>query len=645
MRKQLFILFAFLSLFSQAQFPVTGLKASGKRFTVNAPNNGGSDPTPPAATTFYSHQYGDELYDYAATPAIPDDLNYKAFAVMAKTQDGYIYRYVTAKNRHWGTGWVQLHRSLDAKTWTPVAGFNSSGFGNVQVNGEYIYTGIPTIGAIGNRIIIGWNVPFTEGAGYQTGSYQWMDYAYSDNGGATWTYAGRVMSEYGDVGSSQKGIAAYGRMQAISATELIQPVYVWDYALNQFKVILHRSTNSGVTWSAGPTIISRNGEEVNETWVEPVEIGASSATTKLIAITRSEVVAGIPKWYQSYSNNGGQSWTETGTIIGTENTDNTWPIAMFRIGQTLYRIEGVRYGDYTGHRNFYTGICSMPASQYNTMNWGPVRIVTRPIAEYKGKNPQDFGYNEMQTTPADTIHSIYDESPFFRPGTDEYKRHRIIIAKALGNYRYEAYTTTSQSGALSFSTRHIDSDLMQLNDLDGGTYSAELVVNENVSVTLNGTTGSRRVFTTFSNAVISASSAGSVTGARIKVKKHSATPVGFQASGSVAVSGGVKTEIPITTIAIDTAAQKFRDVANGFTVLPYEGDYVFEVSSNTTGNIIVEVSDWGMGNSAGAIRYTQTLSANDKTLLIDGHTGHHVRVYAQQAGGGTVNCTLKITRL
>jgi hypothetical protein len=604
-------------------------------------SGGGSTPLDPAEG-YVSHQYGDEFYDYLAADSNSDDLNYKAFPVLAKTDDGYVYKYIKAANRHWGTGHGQVQRSVDGINWSTIT---PSPYGNITVGGSTIVTGVPTIGASGNRVIISYNVPLTEGAGYQTGSYQWTDYAYSDDGGSTWTYADRVMSEYGDVGSLDKGIAAYGRMVKLPSGKLLQPVYVWNYIDDQYKVIFHESSDNGVTWVDGSTIISSTSE-INETWVELVEEGAGDATTKLVAITRGEIIGGVSQHYQRYSDDGGTTWSAAGTITGTENVDNTFPIAMYKIEDTLYMISGIRYSDFSGPIGYYLAIRSKPATSYNNAAaWGEERIVTRPINEYKGENPQDWGYPELiQLDNGVVIACYYDESTYTRL-SDTYKRHRIITINALFNYRYEAFNTAAQSaGALTFPTRWLDSDLMDLADLEAGDYLVEVSADESVSLTVNGTTATKHVideFTISAGGSIAATTAGTATNARIKVKKlGTATGVNFSASFSSLQTVSGKTAITFPTLNTDT--DSFRH--DSFDTFPYEGDYDVSLTINATGSgsVWIEVIDWGMAGAADGRRmikeYTVASGANSlRALFLDVHTNYELKVYSNvNVNSGTV---------
>ncbi len=164
-----------------------------KRYPSSGGGGAYSEPltiTPVAG--YVSHQYGDEMYDYLAAAADSNDLNYKGFPTTAKTTDGYIYKLIKASNHHWAEGWLQLQRSTDGITWSAI---NTPPYGNIVVGGTTLVSQAPVIGAIGNRIIVGYAIGLNTGAGWQTsGSLEWTDFAYSDNCGMPPTISVRTIA-------------------------------------------------------------------------------------------------------------------------------------------------------------------------------------------------------------------------------------------------------------------------------------------------------------------------------------------------------------------------------------------------------------------------------------------------------------------
>lgn len=259
--------------------------------------------------------------------------------------------------------------------------------------------------------------------------------------------------------SSQGIVQSFGDAFTIVSDTIYFPAYAINSGQDTSQAFLYKSSGTNLSFSVGQTIIkTKMGNTfpegiISETTVAVAIKGATDATSTLMAITRSDSYKAYH--YQSYSTNGGQTWTKITAdwAFGSLNPGATtaYPVKMIVKDQTLYAIACVRE---TATGNQHTRIFRMPVTSYATANsWTSTNgrkftIPYRSLVGYKAGHT-DNGYASGFFTPTGKLRQVqYDASPRWRNGIDglsQSARIRIVSTPIENFYWFEANRTTNQA--------------------------------------------------------------------------------------------------------------------------------------------------------------------------------------------------------
>lgn len=317
-------------------------------------------------------------------------------------QRGTIVSLYKESETHGGSGPLMIARSKNGGvTWNKW-----------QVNvGGLISTVAMSLAVYGNRIYIAWNLSSATNEYY---------FAYSDNAGDTWTSAGSVTL-------SLTGYASilFQKIQRLTSGKLLQAYYTIpaDPVADPYIQGFIQSTDNGVSWAQGPIINSQFAKLASETAGEALaagrgvvaepcimitEVGASDATTKMIAYLRNEEYAGFTF---CYSSNGGTTWArQTGVVMTNfDPTSYRRPVSMINYNGTMYIFCGNRaLGDFGSEY-----ITCTPAQLFanDKANYSAVTRFHDGVADtYASAN--DYGYtNPFIDEAGQLVAQGYDADP------------------------------------------------------------------------------------------------------------------------------------------------------------------------------------------------------------------------------------------
>lgn len=383
---------------------------------------------------------------------IADTNQYAQLQIAFTTDDGWTYVGYCESSAHITAGPTMLTRTRDGSTWdTPW---------EVVVPGAAFIKGVPTFGVSGNRIIFTFQEVVAEIPTYQT-----IFFAYSDDGGQTWTLADSV-----GLAGAKTEVFCYGNVKRIKTNAdgnhvLVAPAYA-NWSVDPSQAYFYISHDNGLTWAIGTTIkqgIAADvfpGGAINETWIEVIEEGATLATTKLLALVRSEKYYTFH--YQLYSNDGGATWVDLGVTLGKWFTEanaldslggpdvgaNTYPVAMIRRGEWIYVVYGHRgiHGLDAGDLQVRV-IKGKALEVYNNPdNWSLPEKHYFAVAGVKSF-ANDFGYCHPFLIAGQLFTTLYDNSVKYHlsgSGTTTTKT-RIITIPLEGNNYFEGYAVDDQA--------------------------------------------------------------------------------------------------------------------------------------------------------------------------------------------------------
>jgi hypothetical protein len=367
-----------------------------------------------------------------------DNGDYAQSPLAFQTEDGWAYVCTNESNQHTTTGPIKLRRTKDGANWSEPWTVTIAGFDTL---------GVPSFGTNGNRIFISFqrvfaSVPF----------YNEIFFAHSDDGGQAWTLDDSV-----GLHQAQVEIFAFGKIAPVRVgRDTIYATGYSNWSQDTSASFFYASYDNGASWQFGNYIMRGliagsfpTGGSINETdWIV-VEEGATVATTKLLALVRSEKYYGFH--YQLYSLDGGATWTNVGVTLGMwfseENATsgpNTFPVSIISRDEMLYVVYGYRGNNATGLNSSLRVIKGIALDCYDDpTQWSKAYKIYSPTAPIKSFQ-NDFGYpvpfiinNQLYTT-------LYDISTKFKSGAGLTQIDtRIITIPLESNNWLEIYDTTT----------------------------------------------------------------------------------------------------------------------------------------------------------------------------------------------------------
>jgi hypothetical protein len=250
-----------------------------------------------------------------------------------------------------------------AVSWTSPVAINSpppsrcsGGYIHTGPNGEVydVWSGVPNV------------TPFTE---------DFAGFAVSINGGVTWSVYQNIFDMNGINGTlTSKGNIRVNGLPRIGVDLTNGSRRGWIYVITTEKniapagsdpdILLHRSTNSGLTWSAG---IKVNKDPINNGKIQyfpAIEIDSTGAVNILYYDDRN-TSSDSAEVYLSRSNDGGNSWNEylisehrfkPKAILGGPSSYQGDFISLLANGSKLYSIW---MDDYSGTYQIWTALIDL----------------------------------------------------------------------------------------------------------------------------------------------------------------------------------------------------------------------------------------------------------------------------------------------
>jgi hypothetical protein len=389
--------------------------------------------------------------------------------IVTKTEDGWIYMYYMDAPSHTVFGPAYLTRSRDGINW-------EEGW-LINFTGTTDEIGSIALGSIGNRILMTYQHMVAGVPDYVTARF-----AYSDDGGQTFTPTTTFPVASLPVGDMVE-LFAYGEIVKIYGDTFYAPYY-GNWSVDPNYSFYFKTTDAGLTWSWGNVIMSADpdgifptGGGINETWITVVEEGSSVATTKLLALVRSE------KYYtfhfQWYSNDGGTTWnsiaveqgkwfTEANALDplgGPDVGSNTYPVSMIKKDGWIYVVYGHRGVNGVDNGDHQLRVIKGKAidAYNNPDNW------SQPNKLYFALSPKafpnDFGYTQPFEVNGQLMCVFYDISPYYLSGSSvSSTKSRQLIFPLEHLYWFESYNVADETIAndtettLSLPWTRVDSD-------------------------------------------------------------------------------------------------------------------------------------------------------------------------------------------
>jgi hypothetical protein len=395
------------------------------------------------------------------------DVGYSQGEITFQTEDGWIYVSLVEASSHVNPGTAFLTRTKNGTDWQTKWQVEVDGFDSIGGCG---------FGTSGNRIHM--NFQKIDNGVH---AYNEVYFAYSDDGGVNFILTDSIA--LADMPAGFDEMYLYGNVKQINGDTLYAPYYAnFDGTPFDSKSFYFKTYDNGLSWTFGATVMSGasagvfpTGGLINEMWLEVVEQGATVATTKLMALIRSEKYFGYH--YQLYSNNGGATWVNVGVTLGmwfseynATSGPNTFPVATIVKGQEIYVLIGFRGNAATGLLSNLRVIKGPIAAYANPVLWSKPYIIYNAIAPIKSFQ-NDFGYPYGALINGQVVSPLYDISPKHKSGASISNTKTLVKTIPVdGNNYFDAYNSTSQSittgteTTVSTSIIRLDSELSYNED-------------------------------------------------------------------------------------------------------------------------------------------------------------------------------------
>lgn len=392
------------------------------------------------------------------TTAIVDvDTKYAGFPWPVQKDDTTIV-FVKYSTTHADAGPMRYYKSWNGgRSWTTGA--------NVTVGGTEISVTSLQTGIFDNRITIC----------YTEDTYDSVKFAYSDNGGVTFTASTALPYQVAWTGSP-----SIQSMFNIVSDTIFSAHYEID--TDSSRAFLIYSANNGVSWARGNTVLLQSGSvfpdgRTSEWSCVITEMGTMDANTKLASLHRNE----DSQFYTFVS-------TANGFATSTEDVTNLMyefgaqidraPTNMVNIGGIIYIVCGNR------RVNSAYGIewVTIPAASFYTNTQSDYSKVKRSYvaSAYTKSAAIDFGYPMLYDYNGRPYITFYDVSPLYHTaseGSDD--DVRSVNFPLLDRGYSEMYNDANQS--ITDSTQTLVSfpdlwlDCMGSWDYDGAAFTVDSV--------------------------------------------------------------------------------------------------------------------------------------------------------------------------
>jgi hypothetical protein len=338
---------------------------------------------------------------YFASPVsgkINDDGHYDGFPFPAQLHNGKLISIYKKADSHVDKGPMTLAKSINGgASWTEA---------QIKVGGVGIQCAALSMVVLSSgRIVIG----------YQDDTlYTSLKFAYSDDEGASFTASGSVLTN--GTGLSFSPV----KMRVLPSGKILCGYYTGYGAGEDAQIGFCVSTNSGSTWSFGPTIFTHAGTGFGdnkgyEFGFEIIDNTGTDSTCKMIALVRN---ADAGPYMHYKSTDGGTTWTtDTVTtdppgsysrhyLYNFGGYSNQAPVDIFLHNGLVYVITG--YRDSSGGSSFklqYITASVTDALTNNFYNWSSVLTVLTTA-----QNDVNFGYPlafEVKSTATDTTPGLW----------------------------------------------------------------------------------------------------------------------------------------------------------------------------------------------------------------------------------------------